>query len=542
MSETSPILFFDSAAGIWAHSATAALMLNRLAKQGARIITVSCDGYFEGLCSVRQSRKRSLQQLSMRPKLDCSDCQFTSNLNSLAARTNKSQRFKLGRFISPSDRLEVESYISSWSSGGFPIDYPFRDIPLPRMAGYEVSLKYKSWELATAGDGQAEYVQAVKDVAITFLAASKLFSQEASFSAVIVGSPQYASNRAFAHAAASNGLRVIAFDQSANIAEDQSHLSLWEWDKHDNANPAIKYFEEGSSALDETSIERVDRHLAALRKGTSHKAYSPPKVGSISALRSVGARVGKPTALLALSSMDEMVSAQNAGLSGYSSYPGNVFNDQFEWVRESVEWFKNRPEFQAIIRIHPREFPNKREAISSPAGLRWERELAKLPPNVLVNHPKDEISIYSLFEEIEVVVTGWSSVGLEACLAGLQLVTYDKTLPDYPANIGLTGDSKLEYFENLQLALAGTANIPNRERALAWMHHSMNRGTSRVGGRFLASRRNFLPRWISLLFEGVERYLYFISRPLDLLRGIVFESSDGKFFRIVLKGKKNFFD
>ena len=245
MSKTSRILYFDSAAGIWAQSATAALMLNRLAKQGARISTVSCDGYLEGLCSVRQSRKRSLQQLSMRSKLDCNDCQFTSNLNSLAARTNQSQRFKLGRFLSSSDRLEVESYISSWSSRGFPIDFPFRDIPLPRMAGYEVSLKYKSWELATAGDGQAEYVQAVKDVALTFLAASTLFGQEASFAAVIVGSPQYGSNRAFAHAAASNGVRVIAFDQSANIAEDQSHLALWEWGKHDNAKPGNQLFRRG---------------------------------------------------------------------------------------------------------------------------------------------------------------------------------------------------------------------------------------------------------------------------------------------------------
>ena len=536
------VLFLNNAAGIWAHGASDALLLNRIAQRGIKVSTISCDGYVEALCPVRLSRARSLEQVSARPKLDCQDCKFTANLTSIAGRSNPADRFMLGKFISSEHRNEVEAYVSSWNSAGFPLDFEFRGIPVPRLAGYEVSLKYKSWEVATLGAGSSEYHLAVRSVALTVAAATEFFSQNSNFSSILIRSPHYATNGAFARVAKERGLRVIFLDGSANISEDYTHLTLWDWGQYSSANPAIHYFDEVSLTPDRLSLQRLNRHFEALERGSSHKVYSTAKSGVHSALSQVGAERGKPTALLALGSMDEFVAAQNAGVNPSIKYPGSVFSDQFEWVRETVEWFKEHPSLQLVVRVHPREFPNKRESLTSPAGARWENELSKLPPNVFLNHPQQQLSLYDFLEEVDVLLTGWSSAGLEAALQGITLITYDAELTQYPASIGLTGTSKEAYFANLETGMNGATDIRFRENALKWMHLRMNLGTTRLGGRFLASRRNLMPRWASLILEGLDRYLYFIYRPLDLWRGLLFESTDGKFERVIIEGKSNLFE
>lgn len=536
------VLFLNNAAGIWAHAASDALLLNRLAQRGIKVSTISCDGYVESLCPVRMSRARSLEQVLARPNLDCQDCRFTSNLTSIASRSKPEDRFMLGKFISSEHRKEVEAYVSSWSSAGFPLDFEFRGIPVPRLAGYEVSLKYKSWEIATTGAGSDEYHHAVRDVALTTAAADEFFLKNSSFSSVVIRTPQYATNGAFARVANERGFRVIFLDGSANISEDYTHLKLWDWGHYSIANPAAKYFNEDSLTPDNISLERLNRHFDAVKRGVSHKAYSTARSGVASALSAIGANRGKTTALLALSSMDEVLSAQNAGVNPSFKYPGSVFSDQFDWVRATIDWFRKRPHLQLVVRVHPREFPNKRESKTSPAGTRWEQELSQLPPNVFLNHPNQNLSLYDFFDEVGVLVTGWSSAGLEAALNGTMLITYDSILPSYPASIGLTGMTKKEYFDNLDTALSGATEIPFRDNALKWMHLLMNLGTSRVGGRFLASRRNFLPRWVNLILEGLDRYLYFMYRPLDLLRGILFEPTDRKFERVILEGKSTLYE
>lgn len=542
MNRDTSVLFLNSAAGIWAHTATDALLLNRLSRQGVKVSTISCDGYVQGLCPVRLSRGRTLEQAAARPNLDCRDCKFTSHLTSSFGGSNPVDRFQLGEFISLEHRKEVESFFSSWSSSGFPIDFDFRGIPVPRLAGYEVSLKYKSWDVATSGAGSAEYHLTVRDVCLTVAAATEFFAQNLNFPTVVIRSPHYATNGAFARVAREKGLRVIFLDGSANISEDYTHLMLWDWGQYSSANPAIHYFDQKNLTLDQSSIKRLNRHFEALKRGTSHKAYSAAKSGVDSAISQVGADRGKPTALLALSSMDESVAAQKVGVNSSFKYPGSVFSDQFEWVRETIEWFRGNQSLQLVVRVHPREFPNKRESKTSPAGIRWERDLSQLPPNVFLNHPNQELSVYDFLDEVDVLVTGWSSVGLEAALQDVALITYDSALPGYPASIGLTGNSKEEYFQNLETALNGTTVTPFRENAQKWMHLMMNVGTTRLGGRFLASRRNLMPRWANLILEGLDRYLYFIYRPLDLWRGILFEPTDGKFEKVVLEGKSNLYE
>lgn len=532
------VLFLNTAAGIWAHTSTDALLLNRLARRGVMVSTFACDGYLSGLCPVRRSRGRTLADVARKQNIDCSDCKFSSNLVTKASKSSHENKHWIGEYISSEARQEALDFILSWESSGCPLESKFHEVPIARLAGYEVSLTYKSWEEATLGPGKPEYIQAAHDAALTVLAAKAFLTSQAHFDDVIVRSPHYANNGAFSTVAKEMGIRVIFIDGSNNLSEDCTHVMMWDWNRYKSGNPAKALFP--ALRIDEDTIERerILRHLRALERGSSHKVYSAKRSLS-SPLSVMGGVLGKPTALLALSSEDEAVTSSTAGVNPNITYPGTVFEDQYEWVRQTIAFFEAHQHLQLIIRVHPREFPSRREGRTSNAGIRWERELSMLPANVFLDHPNRKLSLYDLLEEVDVLVTGWSSVGLEAALKGVALVTYDSALPGYPAAIGLTGTSKDEYFRNLEIALSGSTGIPFRENALKWAHVLMNLGTTRLGGRLLASRRNLIPRWVNLVLEGCERYLYFVFRPLDLWRGILLEPTDWKFSKIILEGRSN---
>jgi len=536
------ILFLNNAAGIWAHTASDAILLNRLARQGVKVSTISCDGYVGGLCTVRRSRNRTSSDILNNGQIDCADCKFSAHLTSSAGLTPKTNKFWLGEFLTTKEREDAMEFVSSWMTSGCPLEAEYHGVPIARLAGYEVSLTYKSWQEATEGAGREEYFQAAQDAALTVVSAMSFFTKWENFDALIVRSPHYYNNGAFASVAKDRGLRVIFLDGSPNLSEDYTNLMMWDWGKFQSGNPAKQFFEPELVDVDQFAEERISRHFKALEHGASHKVYSSARSSGQSPLQVLGADVDKTTAIVALSSVDESVSALMAKVNPLIRYPGSVFQDQFDWVRETIEWFRENPHLQLVVRVHPREFPNKRESKTSPAGIRWVQELSELPPNVFLNHPNQELSLYDFLDEVDVLVTGWSSVGLEAALQGVKLITYDSTLPGYPASIGLTGTSKQEYFDNLDTALRGATEIPFRDNALKWMHLLMNIGTTRVGGRFLASRRNLMPRWANLILEGLDRYLYFIYRPLDLWRGILFEPTDRKFERVILEGKSNLYE
>lgn len=542
MQSDKQILFLNSSAGIWSHTATDALLLNRLDSYGVKVSIISCDNYITGLCAVRRSRKRTLEDIAAHPEIDCADCKFTARLTATATRNMRGKGYWLGDFVLEKDRKEAREFVSTWTASGCPEEAQFHGVPIPKLAGYEVSLTYKSWDEATKGPGISEYHRAVEDAALTVLAAKSFFDNNLEFTDLVVRSPHFATNGSFATVARERGLRVIFIDGSPNVSEDYTNLMMWDWTQYSSGNPARDIFRPHLVEVNDLAKGRIDRHFMALEWGASHKVYSPAKGSTDSPLKLLGADLDKPTALLAISSVDEAVSAMKSGVNPLIKYPGSVFEDQHVWVKETVEWFEARPNFQLVVRVHPREFPNRRDGVTSIAGLAWEKQLETLPSNVFLDHPIQRISIYDHFKEVRVLITGWSSVGFEAAMLGVPLVTYDSALPSYPAAIGLTGTSKEEYFANLEKVLTRETDQPFRENALKWAHFLMNTGTTRLGGRFLAARRALMPRWVNLILEGLDRYFFFIYRPLDLWRGILVEPTDGKFKNVILDGHSNFYE
>jgi CDP-glycerol glycerophosphotransferase (TagB/SpsB family) len=198
-------------------------------------------------------------------------------------------------------------------------------------------------------------------------------------------------------------------------------------------------------------------------------------------------------------------------------YPGTVFESQFQWVSETIEWASRQPEIRVIIRLHPRDLPNKRDSVLSEQHEKWMGLLGSIPPNVIVNHPDQLISFQEVCLVSDVLVTGWSSTAIEAMLLGKPVVTYDQNLPGFPKDIHLTGDSKKEYFENLDASFRQDNLQDHVEVANRWLTHFLVRGSLPLSGGLFAKSRISGPVVIRKMFSGIDRYLPYLWRPLELM-------------------------
>lgn len=96
-----------------------------------------------------------------------------------------------------------------------------------------------------------------------------------------------------------------------------------------------------------------------------------------------------------------------------------MYKNQVLWLKDLIDFFSKREDLFLIIRVHPREFPNRREGCKSENATVYEELLSNLPNNIKVNMPSDNLFIYDLALYSDVVLNGFSSAGLEMALLGL---------------------------------------------------------------------------------------------------------------------------
>ena len=123
-----------------------------------------------------------------------------------------------------------------------------------------------------------------------------------------------------------------------------------------------------------------------------------------------------------------------------------------EWIERVVPFFKNRPEVQLVVRIHPAETwtigPSVAEII--------HQVLPDQPPQIHLIGPKDEINTYDLMEIADLALVYTTTAGVEMAARGIPVLvsgraTYRKR------GFTIDADTWDEYFQKLERALA---NLP----------------------------------------------------------------------------------
>lgn len=517
------ILVLDLFSGIWPHTMLIAKAIGQLDPSIFDVKFLSCGELFPSFCTVRESRKRGVPEEGITNRLDCHDCKFSARhvgkFISKKKLGNTPTDF-LSSYASNSTRELAEEVRAQVNLNPLNLDFELHGVPIVRYALYETLIKYKKLDVHL-NESEINYFQSIlQNCILTVLSGREYLESNRDLATILIHSPEYGPNNCFAELAKQRGIPVYSIRGSSNLSEMESSAMIWRWDYQPEIPPHLSSWTGWESvSFSNTDQRRLEGHKKELSAGKSAFVYSSPfnsKATALSTMTKLGVQGGSKTILLSLSSADEIVAAKTINRGVAVFYPGTVFENQFQWVSETIAWASQKPEIRLIVRPHPRDLPNKRDSVLSEQHAKWMDLFKELPANVVVNHPDQQISFREVCLVSDVLVTGWSSTAIEAMLLGKPVVTYDESLPGFPKDIHLTGRSKEEYFKNLEASLISAPSQDHVEVANRWLTHFLVRGSIQLSGGLFANLRIKGPVVIRKIFSGLDRYAPYVWRPLEL--------------------------
>jgi hypothetical protein len=396
----------------------------------------------------------------------------------LLTEANGARHLVLREFLREEDEKVIETLMAGVTRDNY-ADFRYEGVDVGLATTYELFLLFKKMSTRLSDEEWKYYQVYLRNSLQSLIGFSRIHAQVRP-DVVLMYSPQYGANGVCATWASQHGSDVFFVEGSSSNSERYKALRVWSWTRHGLVNPAIASWDAVRRSVTVSDVRRVTGHFEELLDARSFAVYSAPVAARFSVRRHFGIPDERKVLLATLSSFDEAYAAFVIGKFPARKVRSPVFRDQFEWIQSTIGRLAARKDVQFIIRVHPRDYPNKRDPRQSEQAALWEKMFAELPPNVSVNWPQDGISLYSMLVQVDAVVTGWSATGTEALAFGVPVVTYDRYLPSYPADIHFTGESEVEYFANIERALAQGHSAGLAVEALRWLAVSFSIGTVQV--------------------------------------------------------------
>jgi hypothetical protein len=151
-------------------------------------------------------------------------------------------------------------------------------------------------------------------------------------------------------------------------------------------------------------------------------------------------------------------------------FPANAFSCQKEWLERTIAWFKERPDLQLVIRVHPAELsgsPPSRQLAGDVIAARFPR----LPDNVRVVGPESALSSYALAERADAALIFGTKLGVELSARGIPVIVAGEA---WVRGKGFTHDAASpEDYEAKLAMLPFKRRLPaeQQELALRYAHH-----------------------------------------------------------------------
>ena len=441
------ILFFAPHAGIWIHSFPEALVADSLVKEGHEVIYLGCRKTLANHCIVMSAQGIDHLSADSVKAQACNGC--IKNSERLKSEFGFADA-NIESFIQPGDEIEIEAILNSKKLNEL-TELVIDEIPVGRLALYYLLLKFKKNDLSIETYLEPYYHIDLKNTLKVFFAAKRFLAYYKPDRLVVYNS-LYPVLSVVCALAEKIGIPALFLHAGPNISNRLSTLLIGRSDWFRFVKYQKKQWPEFASRTHpRESYSVATNHFLELLRGKNFLVYSTPKEGSVDVRKVLGIDPSHKLIVAAMSSNDEWVAAESIGL--MKPDQGAAFQSQIEWVQALIAYFADRENVTLVIRVHPREFPNKREGAKSQNAEIMEKIFQNLPSNIKINWPKDEISIFDLANQMDVLLSGWSSVGKEVALLGIPVVLYSKELCAYPPELNLYATTPKTYFEMIEFAL-----------------------------------------------------------------------------------------
>ncbi len=459
------VLFFSPYAGIWQHAMPEALVASELQRAGADITYMTCNGIMSAGCG-------AMAAVGVSPAADiatrssvCTKCRQQRDLivEALGVKT-----VSMDALIDAAVLARIDEAVDAVTTDSM-LDFSEDGFPLGRYALHDTIIRFKLTDLTEVTPAAlAHFKITLRHVLMAFHAAKRaleIYSPDR----IVTYNTHHPINYAFMNLSEKSGVAVFGLHANGNMAKRLSGLYVFRQDMVVLYREMIRLFDEQlrNVPADLAGMRNATDHFLALAAGRMIFVYSAPKHEKRFDVRGFfGVKPHQKLLLATLSSYDELFSSQAMGV--MKTYP-LVFGTQIEWISELIAWVKNRPDLFLVIRVHPREFPNRRDPLHSNHARALAATFENLPANVKINWPTDNISLYDLATETDVGLNGWSSAGKELASLGIPVVLYASEILFYPASLNLLATDKKNYFACIDEALSEGWSIDRIRQTYRWL-------------------------------------------------------------------------
>ena len=188
------------------------------------------------------------------------------------------------------------------------------------------------------------------------------FFSEHKVSSVVVYNSYYGKNRCIKFLAKKFNIPTITIHGGNNRSIVYTSLLSTKIDLLEYTISHQNKFSKFSSNL--KSIKLLLRHLAYLYKSKSYLAWSTPVKKNFNTRDHFKIKETQKIILLALSSPDEKIASRAIGSQG-AEVSKKDFRNQESLIKFIEKYASKRDDVFFIIRVHPREFGNKRDKVTS---------------------------------------------------------------------------------------------------------------------------------------------------------------------------------
>ena len=448
---------------IWVHAFPEALVAEALMQEGNEIVYVGCGRQFRSYC-VAMSAFGLKYDSSEKDKDNI--CRTCENNKSFIRKEFGLKGPDIAGELSVADSGHVDGILKDVTPQNY-LTLEFLGIEVGRLALYEFLLNHKKNNLEISPGEWPAYKAALRNSICSALASLRIIEREKP-DRLITYNSFYSVNHVCCIAADKLSVPHYLLHAGNNMAHRMETLILSRGYSCNfiTRNPLWQHYRALPCSSGQLSI--VTDHLLTLFKATSVFVYSAPKSHEKVDLRRKFGIISQQKVLVAtMSSHDERFAAVTIGVMPEDR--DLVFPAQIDWIRALTEFVAGRPDLFLIIRVHPREFPNKRESVTSAYASQLQSLFVGLPVNVRVNWPTDEISLYDMADITNVFLNSRSTTGLEMSLLGLPVVLYSPDqLYAYPPDLNYTANTREAYFLQIDRALSHGWDIEFSRIAFRW--------------------------------------------------------------------------
>jgi len=474
------VLFFSPFAGIWLHAMPEALVAKELQRAGANVTYVTCDGILASGCAVMSAHALPATAGAEERERICTMCRKQRDMIVDALGV---ESVTIESLVDEAARAEVQQTVAKATEQNM-TEVRVEDLPVGRYALHETVIHFKLSDLGEMTAAAFEHFKVDLKHTLLAMKATQAMLRRFSPQRIVTYNTHYSLNFAMMNLAERQGVAVYGLHASNNMAKRLLGLYVFRRDMVILYRDMMRRFEEELHRVPAHAVGITDAtdHFIALTSGGSIFVYSAPRQrDQFNVRKFFGINDNQKVLLATLSSYDELYSSQVLGVMEEFSL---MFPTQVEWITELIAWARTRPDMFLIIRVHPREFPNRRDAVHSTHAKRLAASFENLPGNVRINWPSDQVSLYDIATEVDVGLNGWSSAGKEISLLGIPVVLFTKDILYYPASLNMLATSKANYFELIDRALATGWSLERVRTTYRWLAVEYNLATVDISDGF----------------------------------------------------------